>query len=125
MLISVVITSVAAGGLITAVGYYNPFVLPSMVLFTVGSGMITTFALDSPLRIWFGYQVIAGMSLSSLLFKYHPMLTVIIQGLGIGVGFQTGVLVVQNSVSHEWIPQATACVQFFQSMGGAIFIAVA
>ncbi len=32
---------------------------------------------------------------------------------------------VQNSVSHEWIPQATACVQFFQSMGGAIFIAVA
>jgi hypothetical protein len=46
-------------------------------------------------------------------------------GLGIGVGFQTGVLVVQNSVSHEWIPQATACVQFFQSLGGAIFIAVA
>jgi hypothetical protein len=33
--------------------------------------------------------------------------------------------VVQNSVSHEWIPQATACVQFFQSLGGAIFIAVA
>ncbi|KAH6842994.1 major facilitator superfamily domain-containing protein [Chaetomium sp. MPI-CAGE-AT-0009] len=105
MLIAVVITSVGAGGLITAVGYYNPFVLPSMVLFTVGAGMITTFALDSPLRVWFGYQVIAG--------------------LGIGVGFQTGVLVVQNSVSHEWIPQATACVQFFQSMGGAIFIAVA
>lgn len=26
---------------------------------------------------------------------------------------------------HEWIPVATACVQFFQSMGGAIFIAVA
>ncbi|KAH6640590.1 major facilitator superfamily domain-containing protein [Chaetomium tenue] len=105
MLIAVVITSVAAGGLITAVGYYNPFVLPSMVLLTVGAGMITTFSLDSPLRIWFGYQVIAG--------------------LGIGVGFQTGVLVVQNSVPHEWIPQATACVQFFQSMGGAIFIAVA
>lgn len=34
-------------------------------------------------------------------------------------------LVVQNNVSHEWIPQATACVQFFQSLGGAIFIAVA
>ncbi|KAK4103222.1 hypothetical protein N658DRAFT_484819 [Parathielavia hyrcaniae] len=105
MLIAVVITSIAAGGLITVVGYYNPFVLPSMILFTVGCGMITTFALDSPLRVWFGYQVIAG--------------------LGIGVGFQTGVLVVQNSVSHEWIPQGTACVQFFQAMGGAIFIAVA
>ncbi|KAK4127230.1 MFS general substrate transporter [Parathielavia appendiculata] len=120
MLIAVVITSVAAGGLITAVGYYNPFVLPSMVLFTVGSGMITTFALDSPLRVWFGYQVLAGMPFRGFPYPANP-----IQGLGIGVGFQTGVLVVQNSVSHEWIPQATACVQFFQSMGGAIFIAVA
>ncbi|KAL1836082.1 hypothetical protein VTJ49DRAFT_5605 [Mycothermus thermophilus] len=105
MLIAVVITSVLSGGLITLVGYYNPFILPSMVLFAVGSGLITTFSLDSPLRIWFGYQVITG--------------------LGIGVGFQTGVLVIQNNVSHEWIPQATACVQFFQALGGAIFIAVA
>lgn len=69
MLIAVVISSVASGGLITAVGYYNPFVLPSMVLFTVGSGMITTFSLDSPLRVWFGYQVIAGV-----LPRYPPPL---------------------------------------------------
>ncbi|KAK3316233.1 major facilitator superfamily domain-containing protein [Apodospora peruviana] len=105
MLIAVVITSVGTGGLITVVGYYNPFILPSMVLFTVGAGMITTFSLDSPFRVWFGYQVLAG--------------------LGIGVGFQVGVLVVQNTMPLEWVPVATACVQFFQSMGGAIFIAVA
>ncbi|KAK3401612.1 major facilitator superfamily domain-containing protein [Sordaria brevicollis] len=105
MLISVVITSVSTGGLITVVGYYNPFILPCMVLFSVGAGMITTLDIDSPLSKWFGYQVIAG--------------------LGIGVGFQTGVLVVQNTVSLEWIPIATACVQFHQSIGGAIFIAVA
>ncbi|SPQ26996.1 770aff45-55b9-455e-916d-ad9c0db39ba7 [Thermothielavioides terrestris] len=105
MLISVVITSVGTGGLISAVGYYNPFILPCMVLFTVGAGMITTFSLDSPFRVWFGYQVLTG--------------------LGVGVGFQTGVLVVQNSVPHEWIPQGTASVQFFQSLGGAVFIAVA
>lgn len=76
-----------------------------MVLFTVGCGMLTTLSLTSPTREWFGYQVIAG--------------------LGIGVGFQTGVLVVQNTMPMEWIPVGTACVQFFQSMGGAIFIAVA
>ncbi|OIW24867.1 MFS general substrate transporter [Coniochaeta ligniaria NRRL 30616] len=105
MLIAVVVTSVMTGGLISVVGYYNPFILPCMVLFAVGAGMITTFDIDSPLRIWFGYQVLAG--------------------LGIGVGFQTGVLVVQNTVSIEWVPQATACVQFFQSLGGSIFIAVA
>ncbi|KAL2016838.1 hypothetical protein VTK56DRAFT_2913 [Thermocarpiscus australiensis] len=105
LLIAVVIVSVASGGLITAVGYYNPFVLPCMILFTVGSGMITTFSLDSPLRVWFGYQVLTG--------------------LGVGAGFQTGVLVVQNHVPLEWVPVGTACVQFFQSLGGAIFIAVA
>lgn len=60
LLISVVITSVSSGGLITVVGYYNPFVIPGMILFTVGSGLITTFGLHSPLRIWFGYQVVAG-----------------------------------------------------------------
>lgn len=105
MLLAVVVTSVTTGALISVVGYYNPCVLPCMVLFAVGAGMITTFDIDSPLRVWFGYQVMVG--------------------LGIGVGFQTGILVVQNTVSMEWLPQATACVQFFQSLGGAIFIAVA
>lgn len=28
-------------------------------------------------------------------------------------------------VDLEWVPVATACVQFFQSLGGAVFIAVA
>ncbi|KAK2597662.1 hypothetical protein N8I77_012434 [Diaporthe amygdali] len=105
LLISTVVTSVLSGGLISAVGMYNPFALPSMVLFTVGAGMITTFTLDSPLRVWFGYQVLAG--------------------LGIGVGFQLGILVVQAVLPQEDIAVATACVQFFQSFGGAIFIAVA
>jgi hypothetical protein len=60
LLIATVICSTASGGLVTVVGYYNPFILPCMVLFTVGSGMITTLGLDSPLREWFGYQVLAG-----------------------------------------------------------------
>lgn len=105
LLISTVLSSVLSGGLISAVGRYNPFALPSMVLFTVGAGMITTLSLDSPLRVWFGYQVLAG--------------------LGIGVGFQLGILVVQAVLPQEDIAVATACVQFFQSFGGAIFIAVA
>ncbi|KAL1847639.1 hypothetical protein Daus18300_013899 [Diaporthe australafricana] len=105
LLISTVLTSVLTGGFISAVGRYNPFALPSMLLFTVGAGMITTFSLDSPLRVWFGYQVLTG--------------------LGIGVGFQLGILVVQAVLPQEDIAVATACVQFFQSFGGAIFIAVA
>lgn len=105
LLLATVLTSVLSGGLITVLGYYNPIVLPSMILFTVGSALITTFTLDTPLRTWLGYQVIAG--------------------LGVGVGFQLSILVVQNVLPPEDIPVATACVQFFQSFGGAIFLAVA
>ncbi|KAI8635587.1 major facilitator superfamily domain-containing protein [Xylariaceae sp. FL1651] len=105
LLISVVITSVLSGGVISATGYYNPPALIGMALSSIGAGLITTFNLTTPLSKWFGFQVVSG--------------------LGTGVGFQIGVLVVQNSVSQELVPQGTACVQFFQSLGGALFIAVA
>ncbi|KPM35540.1 hypothetical protein AK830_g11049 [Neonectria ditissima] len=104
LLLSTVLISIVAGGLITAIGYYSVVIIPCMVLNTIGCGMITTLDVDSPLREWFGYQVIAG--------------------LGIGAGFQVGVLVVQTVLPQEWVPVGTACVQFFQAFGGAIFIAV-
>lgn len=105
LLISTVLSSIVTGGLITVVGYYVPVMLFCMVLFCVGAGLITTFSLTTSLPHWFGYQVLAG--------------------LGIGVGFQGGVLVVQTVLPLEDVPVATACVSFFQTLGGALFIAVA
>ncbi|KAL7938470.1 MFS general substrate transporter [Trichoderma chlorosporum] len=105
LLLSTVIISVATGGLISVIGYYNYIIIPCMILYTVGTGMLTTLDVHSPLRVWFGYQVIAG--------------------LGIGAGFQTAVLVVQTVLTQEWVPIGTACVQFFQVLGGAVFVAVA
>ncbi|KAI1319742.1 major facilitator superfamily domain-containing protein [Xylariaceae sp. FL0255] len=105
LLIAVVISSGSSGGIISATGYYNPVLLVGMTLVAIGDGLITTFQIGTPLGRWFGYQVISG--------------------LGTGVGFQISVLIVQNSVSQELVPQGTACVQFFQSLGGALFIAVA
>ncbi|EEU47379.1 uncharacterized protein NECHADRAFT_67330 [Fusarium vanettenii 77-13-4] len=105
LLLSTVLCSIVSGGIITAIGYYNFVIIPCMVLFTVGSGMLTTLDVDSQLKEWFGYQVIAG--------------------LGIGAGFQIGVLIVQTVLPQEWVPVGTACIQFFQAFGGALFIAVA
>ncbi|KHE85200.1 MFS general substrate transporter [Neurospora crassa] len=104
-LISFVLASMASGALITIFGCINPVVLFETALMTAGAGLITTFWLDTPFSKWFGYQVVAG--------------------LGTGVCFQAGILVVQNVLPQHLIPQATACVQFFQSFGGAVFIAVA
>lgn len=104
-LISCVLTSVLSGVMTTLVGYYNPPALAGMLLFSAGSGMITTWSIGTPFKEWFGYQVLAG--------------------LGVGPGFQTGPMVVQTALTTDWIPVGTAGVQFFQSLGGAIFIAVA
>ncbi|PHH58430.1 hypothetical protein CDD80_2323 [Ophiocordyceps camponoti-rufipedis] len=68
--------------------------------------MLTTLDVDNtPLRKWFGYQVLTG--------------------IGIGPGFQTGVLVVQTVLPQDMVPVGVACVQFFQALGGAVFVAVA
>lgn len=67
--------------------------------------LITTFWIDTPVSKWVGYQIVAG--------------------LGTGVCSQAGIIVVQNVLPQHLIAQATACVQFFQSLGGAVFIAVA
>ncbi|KAI0022793.1 major facilitator superfamily domain-containing protein [Xylariomycetidae sp. FL0641] len=106
LLIAVVVSSVLSGGLVTATGYYNPFILGEMALCAVGCGLIAAFfGLATPLAQWFGFQVLTG--------------------LGTGIGFQAGVVVVQNVLPRDLVPQGTACVQFFQSLGGALFIAVA
>jgi len=97
-------TSILTGGLISTFGYYTPIMIVSMAIFAVGAGMITTFNIDTTLGEWFGYQVLAGA--------------------GIGVGFQGGIIAVQTVLPLVDVPVATACVSFFQSLGGAIFIAI-
>jgi len=104
LLISTVLSSILTGALISAIGYYVPVMLVSMVFFAIGTGLITTFAITTPLSKWFGYQVLAG--------------------LGVGVGFQGGILVVQTVLPLADVPVATACISFFQQLGGALFIAV-
>ncbi|RDA88050.1 hypothetical protein CP532_5287 [Ophiocordyceps camponoti-leonardi (nom. inval.)] len=105
LLLATVFVSILTGVIVSAVGYYNVVIIPCMLLFTVGSGMLTTLDVDTPLRKWFGYQVLTG--------------------LGIGAGFQTGVLVVQTVLPQDMVPVGVACVQFFQALGGAIFVSVA
>lgn len=105
LLISTVISSIATGGLISALGFYTPIMIFCMALFAVGAGLITTYDINTPFGNWFGYQVLAGS--------------------GIGMGFQGGILVVQTVLPLADVPVATACITFFQTLGGALFIAVA
>jgi hypothetical protein len=105
LLISTVMSSMITGGLISAIGFYTPIMMFCMVLLAIGAGLITTYDITTPFSNWFGYQVLAGA--------------------GIGVGFQGGILVVQTVLPLSDVPVGTACVSFFQTLGGALFISVA
>jgi len=103
LLLSCVLLSMISGGLITAVGQFNPFALAGSVLFTIGARLLTTFT-TTPFGKWFGYQVLTG--------------------IGVGNMFQIPLLAVQTCLPLEDVRVGTAIVMFFQTLGGTLFIAI-
>jgi hypothetical protein len=104
MLLSVVVFSMAAGGFVTWLGQYAPFMIVSSILSAIGAGLITTFRPDTPQSVWIGYQVIFGA--------------------GIGFGMQQTLIAVQTVLPAADVPIGTAIVMFAQLLGGAIFVSV-
>ncbi|RJE25393.1 MFS toxin efflux pump [Aspergillus sclerotialis] len=103
-LLAQVIGTLIAGVGVKKIGYYTPFMWASLILACVGSGLMTTFKVDTPSREWIGYQIIYG--------------------LGIGFGMQQAVVAVQAVVPHELVAIGSALVMFCQLLGGSIFVSV-
>ncbi|KAF2834088.1 MFS general substrate transporter [Patellaria atrata CBS 101060] len=104
MILGLVILSVMAGGLVTVLGYYTPFMLASSVFMAIGAGLLTTFEVETGSPAWIGYQFIFGM--------------------GVGLGMQQTLICVQASLPLTDVPIATATMMFAQTLGGALFISV-
>lgn len=104
MLLGLVISSVVVGGLITAMGYYTPFLIGSTAILAVGAGLITTYSAEISTPKWIGYQIIAG--------------------IGLGAGFQVPQAAVQTVLAQGDIPVGSSAIIFFQNLGGSIFISV-
>lgn len=105
LFISQAVGTIAAGVLTTKTGYYNPFVIIGTILAAIGTGLYTTFDLDSGQPAWIGYQVISG--------------------LGLGLGVQMPVVAVQTVLPSAQVPIGMAIATFFQLFGSAVFIAAA
>jgi len=105
LILSNVVASIVAGGLITVVGYYTPFLIVGSIILAIGCGLISTLGVDTPFAKWFGYEILAGV--------------------GSGMSIQVSLLAVQAVLDIEDVPIGTACIIFFQTLGGALFIAVA
>ncbi|KAB8259491.1 major facilitator superfamily domain-containing protein [Aspergillus pseudonomiae] len=104
MMLATVVSSVLVGGFVTAAGYYTPFLIGSTAIAAIGIGLVTTYSVDIATGKWIGYQILVGA--------------------GVGAGFQIPMTAVQTVLPPEDIPVGTAAVMFFQTLGGALFIAV-
>lgn len=104
MVLSLVLISIVAGGLVTVLGYYTPFIYLSVVLMAIGAGLLTTFKTDTGHSKWIGYQVIFGT--------------------GVGFGMQQPMIAVQTALPHRDIPIGTAIIIFAQTLGGSLFLSV-
>ena len=105
MVLGVVIFSMVSGILTTVLGYYTPFVLLASVLIGIGSGLLSTFTVDTGAGKWIGYQIIFGA--------------------GVGFGMQQPLIAAQTVLKKKDVPLGTAIVMFSQILGGAIFVSVA
>ena len=117
LLLSVVMASVCGGGVVTLIGYFTPFMIAGMALFTIGCGLLSTLSPSSSTGMWFGYEIVAGVGLGMCLqVSFSSNKQKLIDKLSI--------IAVQTVVHMRDVPVATALVMFFQQLGGAIFIAI-
>jgi hypothetical protein len=103
-ILGLVIISMLAGGAVTALGYYTPFMLVSSVLMAIGAGLLSTLEVGSGSPKWIGYQFIFGA--------------------GVGFGMQQTLVAVQTVLPADDIAIGTAIMMFTQTLGGALFISV-
>ncbi|KAL9470874.1 hypothetical protein ACSS6W_008815 [Trichoderma asperelloides] len=105
LLIALVLTGVMTGFIVTALGYYAPFMIAGSICISVAAGLMTTFKVTTNHSSWIGYQVLFGV--------------------GVGMGFQQSFLAVQTVLPQKDIPIGTTAVIFANNLGGAIFVSVA
>lgn len=102
MILAISLFTIISGGLISTFGHYVPLMIVSAILSTIGAGLLYTLQIDSPSSKWIGYQILAG--------------------IGLGLGFQIPIIVVQASVELADISSISAVLLFVQTIGGSFFV---
>lgn len=105
MVVAMIVFSALAGLLVNIVGYYTPLMFVGSAFLAIGSGLCTTFKVNSGHPQWIGYQVIIG--------------------IGAGLGFQQCINALQTVLPLQDIPIGIAIITFAQSLSGAMFISIA
>lgn len=104
MVLAMVVFIILSGATITNTGHYMPFAYLSAILMSIGAGLLTTLQVDSGHPEWIGYQALFGF--------------------GLGLGMQIPNIATQTALENADVPIGVAVMFLFQSLGGAIWVAV-
>ncbi|KAI0198294.1 major facilitator superfamily domain-containing protein [Astrocystis sublimbata] len=100
-----VVASVIAGGITSAIGYYNPGMIAGTILAIAGSALLTTLNLSSDTGRIVGYQLLYGF--------------------GVGFGFGQPSYVAQTVLAPDDVPIGVTLIQLLQNLSASVFVAVA
>lgn len=98
------IFAVLTGAFVSKIGYFAPPAILGSAIATVGSGLLSTLAVNTNSSKWIGYEVLTSV--------------------GIGMTVQQSYVAVQCTVTLEQLAVASSLVSAFQALGGSIFISV-
>lgn len=104
LVLGTVFGSTVSGLLISAWGYYNPFMFGAVVFMSVGAGLLTTFVPSTGHSLWIAFQAIFG--------------------LGLGTGVQLANIAVQACLPVADVPVGAALLMFSQQLNGSVFLAI-
>lgn len=104
MMGGIVLASILTGQLVTRIGRYRLFAISGGALMVLGIWLLSTLDADSSAWVTRGY--------------------IVTMGIGIGVAMPLYNLAVQNTLSYRVLGIATASLQFFRQLGGALGVAL-
>jgi EmrB/QacA subfamily drug resistance transporter len=104
MMVGVIVTSVLSGRAMSRLGRYKWFPVAGSITLFAGMLLFTRLHVGTPLWISFFYMIVIGV--------------------GLGLGMQSLVLAVQNSVDLRDMGAGTAAITFFRSLGGSFGVAI-
>jgi EmrB/QacA subfamily drug resistance transporter len=104
MMISTVISSTAAGQIMSRTGKYKTMGIVGLVVCTAGIYLLSKMTIDTP-----NAEVVRDM---------------IMVGGGLGVTFPIFTIAVQNAFPHNKLGVVSAATQFFRSIGGTMGVAI-
>ncbi|CEO59594.1 hypothetical protein PMG11_04266 [Penicillium brasilianum] len=96
---------IVSGGSITKTGHTVPLMVVGGVLATISSGLLYSLDIGTDPGKWIGYQIVGGA--------------------GYGLAYQVPIIAVHGAVAPIDIASVTGFIVFFQTVGGAAFVAAA